>query len=133
MRSVVAIVNHEGNVLIGKKIINPTHFLSGKWHVPGGHLKKGESDEKALAREMLEETGIVIDVKRYIASHKTPTSRREARWYECFYVDGILKAGDDLQDAKWIPKSRVLGECSNQATELWPEEIKSYFSYHPNL
>ena len=40
---------------------------------------------------------------------------------------------DDLEEVKWIPKSRVLGECSNQATELWPEEIKSYFSYHPNL
>ena len=33
----------------------------GEWALPGGHMELGETVEEAAAREMVEETGIVID------------------------------------------------------------------------
>lgn len=39
---------------------NDDKVLGGTWVIPGGKVDEGESLEKALAREMLEETGIVL-------------------------------------------------------------------------
>ena len=47
--------------MLGKKA-SGKHFLSGKWHIPGGKVKTGESDEQALKREMMEELGVEVEV-----------------------------------------------------------------------
>lgn len=39
---------------------------TGKWELPGGAIEKGESIEKALSREFLEETGIKIKLDRFV-------------------------------------------------------------------
>ena len=36
--------------------------LAGQWSLPGGGLELGESLEAGTAREVLEETGLVVDV-----------------------------------------------------------------------
>jgi 8-oxo-dGTP pyrophosphatase MutT (NUDIX family) len=36
----------------------------GAWDIVGGHVKTGESDEEALAREVFEETGWILRVVR---------------------------------------------------------------------
>lgn len=36
----------------------------GAWDIAGGHVKTGESDEEALAREVFEETGWILRVVR---------------------------------------------------------------------
>ena len=36
--------------------------LAGQWSLPGGTLELGETLEAGVAREMLEETGLVVDV-----------------------------------------------------------------------
>lgn len=36
-------------------------FAGGGWFIPGGHLEAGERPDEACAREVLEETGIIID------------------------------------------------------------------------
>lgn len=127
MHAVVAVINYEGNILIGKKRSDSQKFLAGKWHIPGGRVETGEDDQTALIREMMEEAGIEIYVKRYITSYKTPTSRREARWYECFALTDNVTPGDDLEAVRWIPKNRVLEFCDNKAISLFSEEIIDYF------
>jgi len=128
MVAVVGIINNEGKILIGKKRSDSTKFLSGKWHIPGGSVEEGERYEEALIREIREETGLEISVGRYIGSHKTPTSRREARCYECFYVSGELRAGDDLEEGIWVPRNQVLTSCDIEATQLWSKEVRDYFN-----
>jgi len=127
MDSVVAIINYEDNILIGKKRSDSLKKLAGQWHILGERIEKGENDEQALIRGVREEAGIEIKVGRYIGLSITPTSRSEARWYECSYVSGELRAGDDLEEIKHIPKNEVLNSCSEEAVSLWPKEIKDYF------
>ena len=49
----------EGRVLIAKR--SPEKHQGGLWEFPGGKLEPGESVETALARELEEELGIVVE------------------------------------------------------------------------
>jgi 8-oxo-dGTP pyrophosphatase MutT (NUDIX family) len=55
---VVAILVHKGKVLVMKRIWLPFILHPGIWTFPAGRIDRGESDRKAVYREVLEETGI---------------------------------------------------------------------------
>ena len=59
-RAVVALVEHEGKILLGKKRQDSEGFFAGKWHIPGETMEDDETDEEALIRGMREEAGIEI-------------------------------------------------------------------------
>ena len=127
-RALVAIVNFNGKVLLGKKRQDSKKYFSGEWHLPAETSEENETDEQALIRGVKEEAGIDIKVGRYLASHITPTSKREAKFYECFaYTDKVIP-GSDLEEAKFVKKEEVLKICSEKIYSLWPKEIIEYFS-----
>ncbi|MEK6914087.1 MAG: NUDIX domain-containing protein [Nanoarchaeota archaeon] len=125
-RAVVAVVNYNGKILLGKKNKNSKKFLAGEWHVPGENVEDNESDDEALIRGIKEEAGLEIVVGEYLGSHITNTGK-EAKWYECFAESDKLIVGSDLEDAKFIPRNEVLIYCDRKAKDLWPEKIKDYF------
>lgn len=53
----VVITNKEGKVLVGKRIGKHAPGFS----IPGGHLELGESFESCAKREVLEETGLILN------------------------------------------------------------------------
>lgn len=76
----------------------------GQWTVPGGRVEGGETLAAALRREMLEETGLEVQVGALV----TVFERIEA---DCHYVihdhlvlvtGGALQAGDDAAAARWV-------------------------------
>ncbi|SRR3989344_8097383 len=125
--AVVAVVNCRDKILLGKKRKDSPKFLAGEWHIPGETVEDGESDQEALIRGMREEAGLEIEVGKYLGNHATPTSQREAKWYECSAKTDKVFVGSDLEDIKWIPRKEVLNYCSPRATELWPQNIQDYF------
>jgi len=54
-----AVILTEGKVVLVKRRNEP---LAGQWSLPGGGLELGESLEAGTAREVLEETGLVVTV-----------------------------------------------------------------------
>jgi hypothetical protein len=56
----VAVVNADGRVLFGKRRDD------GRWTLPGGHLEPGEAPIVGAARELAEETGIVVPTSRLV-------------------------------------------------------------------
>lgn len=51
-----------GVILDGHRILLLKVKTTGKWFLPGGGLEAGEDDKIALQREVLEETGITVEV-----------------------------------------------------------------------
>ena len=77
----------------------------GKWSVPGGRVEPGETDEAAVVREMLEETGLHVRVERLVGE----VVRRgpgdivyRIRDYLVDVVGGTPAAGDDAAAVEWV-------------------------------
>jgi len=83
------IKDRDGRLLLIKRGHEPG---AGLWSLPGGRIEPGETHQQAVAREVLEETGLrveagaVIDVSDYLA----------------VVTGGELAAGDDAADARWV-------------------------------
>lgn len=53
------VLTEDGKIVLVKRRHEP---LAGQWSLPGGRLELGETLEAGVAREVLEETGLVVDV-----------------------------------------------------------------------
>jgi 8-oxo-dGTP diphosphatase len=95
------IFNDKNEILIAKR----KSFLSrgNLWEFPGGKLKIGESLEECLTREIKEELGIHIKVKKlwYAINYSYPDKNIILLAYLAVYVKGVLSLSDHSQ-VKWI-------------------------------
>ena len=55
-----------------EKVLLTRRSDNGRWCVPAGAMDPGESAEECCAREILEETGLVIRVVRLIGVYSSP-------------------------------------------------------------
>jgi 8-oxo-dGTP diphosphatase len=83
---------------------------AGRWSLPGGRIEPGESDTRALVREMLEETGLTVEPGPLVGAVERPGpagSVLDIRDYAATVTGGTLAAGDDAADARWVPPSEM--------------------------
>ena len=126
---VIAIIEHEGRILLGKKKIIDEHFLSGEWHVPGGRVEPGEDLKPALVREMMEELGVPITVGDLLLEELRAHMNIRLFWYLCTSESQDFTAGDDITDIKFVPKEEVLAHCGPNTSTCLPKEIIDYFNH----
>jgi 8-oxo-dGTP diphosphatase len=91
-----------GRLLLIKRRNEPG---AGLWSLPGGRIEPGETDEQALAREVLEETSLSVSVGRLLGAVERPGlggAVIDIRDYAAFVTGGDLAAGDDAADARWV-------------------------------
>ena len=68
-----AIIIRDNKILLGKR---KGVLRDGYWCLPGGHLEFSESMEKAVARELLEETGMTVDSFTFSNLYNSPSNDR---------------------------------------------------------
>ena len=75
--------NAEGRYLITQR--PPKATLPLLWEFPGGRVEEGESDEQALAREIVEEMGVKVEVLEQAlhTHHEYPAYDIDFRVYRC--------------------------------------------------
>jgi len=64
--AVAVIVNKDNKILLLKRVDDPKIWQPNKWSLVGGGMDKGETPQKAVEREILEETG--LEIKKFIKS-----------------------------------------------------------------
>ena len=75
----------------------------GRWSLPGGRVRPGESDLAAVAREVREETGLHVKPGRLIGTVERPAPGGavfDIYDYAASISGGQLVAGDDAADAR---------------------------------
>jgi 8-oxo-dGTP diphosphatase len=133
------IVVQNGHVLLVRRGREP---LKGRWSIPGGLLEVGEKLQKAVQREIKEETGIDVEPLKMVGvferierDPKPAVGRRDRRVrYHYIVVDYIcrvrgsrtsdskpptLHPASDVTKAEWVRRDMLgLYELSDQAEEV---------------
>jgi mutator protein MutT len=118
------VIVEEGKVLLIRRKYEP---LKGHWSLPGGMVEIGETLEAALTRELLEETGLAVDVGPVIEvfDRITPDEDHRIRYhfvlidYLCWPGGGALRAGSDVDAAIWAdPDNLAEYSLTDKATSV---------------
>ncbi len=112
MVGVGAIIVRNGKILIVKRKSEPG---KGRWSVPGGLVELGETVGQTVKREVKEECSLDVEVDRLIDVVDSLTKDEEGNIKYHFVIldffvklkGGELKAGDDAEEAKWVPLEEV--------------------------
>lgn len=77
----------------------------GLWSIPGGRVEPGESDVAAVEREVLEETGLLVEVGPLAGT--VVRGDYLIRDYLATVTGGTLTPGDDAADARWCTMAEM--------------------------
>ena len=101
------------------------------WFFPKGRVEAGEEEEVTARREVEEETGLsdlefLDDLGTYERYHMNPEGeieRSEIKEIHMFLYAAKPHAGLlptlEIAEARWVPLSRVAGECGSIRDRAW--------------
>lgn len=101
---VIMLAEHDGRALLGRSPAWPP----GRYSALAGFVEVGESIEEAVARETLEEAGVVVDDVRYVASQPWPFP--SSLMIACIARaegDSLTLDTHELEDAIWVTRDEV--------------------------
>ncbi len=107
-----AIILNRNRVLLVERGKSP---LKGYWSLPGGVLETGERLEEGVCREVLEETGLLIQPLRVVTIfERIMRDGRGAAEYHYVLVDylcrvtgGKLEAASDVRRVEWVRRGEL--------------------------
>ena len=91
--------------------------------LPGGHVNKGESYEKALKREMLEELGITVKSMRFIGKNFRIASNGERQHSYCFVIT-VYEGKPTAESAKEIFWTSKIDDLSLEVDKQTIRKLK---------
>jgi ADP-ribose pyrophosphatase YjhB (NUDIX family) len=108
VKCVGAVIMDRGNRLL---LIKRGHEPgTGLWSLPGGRIEPGETDQQAVAREILEETGLRVECGDLLGTVELPGLAGaviEVSDYRAVVTGGELAPGDDAADARWVSAAEL--------------------------
>ena len=75
---------------------------NGQWQPPGGVLELDETFEDGVCREVLEETGVHVQVERLTGVYKHMKMSVVALVFRCVPTGGAPHASDESHEARWL-------------------------------
>ena len=99
----ILLFNEHGQILLLQRS-QRSKTNPGKWELPGGKIDTGESFDTALNREILEETGLFVQIH-----HAAGTAEQQVpNWHVIHLVltgtikSGIVRISDEHEAFQWV-------------------------------
>jgi mutator protein MutT len=96
----------------------------GKWEWPGGKCEAGESFDEALAREVLEETGLRVEITGLVGatSFEMPAVHVVLLCLEARVTGGDLRLSEEHDGMAWVSPREYSGyELNDNARSIMLE------------
>jgi 8-oxo-dGTP diphosphatase len=101
--TVDGIILKDSKVLLERRMVKP--FL-GYWALPGGHVDYGERVERAVRREIKEELGISVRIRKLVGVYSDP---KRHPWYHtvaivflCQKTTGKVSTSNEVSEFKYF-------------------------------
>ncbi|MGV9603846.1 NUDIX hydrolase [Streptomyces sp. NPDC003631] len=95
------VVREDGRLLAIRRADN------GTWELPGGVLELNETPEAGVAREVLEETGIHVEVDELTGVYKNTTRGVVALVFRCKPSGGTERTSTESTAVEWLTPDEV--------------------------
>ncbi|MFI8911767.1 NUDIX hydrolase [Streptomyces sp. NPDC053513] len=95
------VVREDGRILAIRRADN------GTWEPPGGVLELDEQPEQGAAREVLEETGMRVEVERLTGVYKNMTRGVVALVFRCRPTGGEETTSTESTAVEWLTRDEV--------------------------
>ncbi len=94
------VIERDGQTLMVRRAVQTGY---GLWSMPGGYVDRGEPVEAAAAREVVEETGLMVEVGLLIGLFSDAGNPVVVAAYSATEVGGILAPGPESLDVGFFP------------------------------
>jgi len=102
-----------------------THKWGDRWGIPGGKIERGESATDALRREILEETGLILDDIEFALVQDCINSPEFMRPEHFLLLNYVARAtttavtlNDEAEEYRWLSPTDALALDLNQPTRV---------------
>jgi 8-oxo-dGTP diphosphatase len=96
-----AVVNDDGRLLAIQRRDN------GRWELPGGVLEHGETIHEGLVREVVEETGVVVEPEALTGVYHNLPRGIVALVFRCQPVSGSPGPTDESAEVAWLTVDQI--------------------------
>ena len=100
----VVVVAREGRILMVRRANQPGY---GLWSVPGGYVDRGEVVERAAAREVQEETGLVVEIAGLLGLFSQAGNPVMVAAFAGRETGGVLRAGPETLAVDFFPQDAL--------------------------
>lgn len=102
--AIIVLVSDGDRALLGRQAVWP----AGRYSTIAGFVEPGESLEDAVAREVLEETGVRVSASDYHSSQPWPFPSSLMLGFMAEAEPGsVARASDELEDARWFSREEI--------------------------
>ncbi|MFH9794064.1 NUDIX hydrolase [Streptomyces virginiae] len=101
-----AVLREDGRLLAIRRADN------GTWELPGGILELAEAPEAGVRREVLEETGIEVQVQELTGVYKNTTRGIVALVFRCKPAGGAERTSEESTAVAWLTPDEVAAQMS---------------------